>query len=198
MDEFRNLVQRAVATSQSAGAYAAGDLAGTLMALLFMPDNLAVLEKSVDALQAYGPRRDEHERALAALVDAIQAKLNQLGAAHGLPLAVGPPFAGFIEFGRYASGEIGMTIYPTRSFEGAPIVKATVSLALPPAYAALDPDECWIKTWSENHGVLEALIAAGVCHDTERRHGLDNNCEAALVRLSGAALRELQRQEAGR
>lgn len=46
--------------------------------------------------------------------------------------------------------------------EDGPIATASVYLE---DYAIVDPykkDHCWIKTWSENEGILEALIEAGV------------------------------------
>ena len=49
--------------------------------------------------------------------------------------------------------------------DGSPIATATVNFP----EVALAADEVLIKDWSENNGILDALIAEGVVKDTGRR-----------------------------
>lgn len=44
--------------------------------------------------------------------------------------------------------------------EDGPIAVATV--CLPDVNVVLETNQTWIKTWSENEGILEALIEAGI------------------------------------
>lgn len=76
-------------------------------------------------------------------------------------LRVGPTKysdGGHIHFGEYGSGEIAITIMEDSM---TPSLKATVSLV---PYGAPDPGTfgVWLKDWSENEGVSDALQAAGV------------------------------------
>ena len=43
-----------------------------------------------------------------------------------------------------------------------PIATATVYLSDFPIWSEHKHELCWIKTWSENEGILEALIEAGI------------------------------------
>ena len=49
--------------------------------------------------------------------------------------------------------------------DGSPVVMATVNLP----DEKLDPDEVFIKDYSENDGLLDALMKAGIVEDTGRR-----------------------------
>jgi hypothetical protein len=60
---------------------------------------------------------------------------------------------------------------------GEDVVVASVNLSV------LPPTGCvWIKDWTENEGMLAALVAAGVVEDTGMRRET-GFCEAALCRL---------------
>jgi len=72
---------------------------------------------------------------------------------------------GPIKFGRYGSGELAIQIMNPE--DGQPEAKATVSLVL---YGAPDTGEVavWLKGWSENEGIPEALARAGIVTLTGR------------------------------
>lgn len=102
------------------------------------------------------------------------------------PLRVGPATytaAGSIKFLRYRSGEIGIQIVGDH---GEPQGVATVSLV--PSGAA-HPGEygVWLKGWSENDGVPDALVRAGVVTLTGHtfRTGY---CEAQHAELTARAI----------
>lgn len=61
---------------------------------------------------------------------------------------------------------------------GAPYATATVNVP----GAALAADEVLVKDYSENEGMLEALVRAGVVEDTGRRVGI-GYVEAVVARL---------------
>lgn len=78
-----------------------------------------------------------------------------------MTLAVGPSKyqpGGYIAFGRYASGELAIQIIAEN---GEMQAKATVSLI---PYGAPDPGEhgVWLKDWSENEGIADALVRSGI------------------------------------
>jgi hypothetical protein len=82
-------------------------------------------------------------------------------------LRVGPAkwmHGGVIKFGRYGSGELAMQI--VNEMDGQPEAKATVAL-VPDAE---HPGEfsVWLKGWSENEGIPEALEKAGIVKLTGR------------------------------
>ena len=84
------------------------------------------------------------------------------------PLRVGPTsflFAGIIQFQKYPSGETGIKVV---NEEGDSYV-ATASVV---PYGAPDPGETgvWLKGWSENEGVPQALESAGIVTLTGRTH----------------------------
>lgn len=104
-------------------------------------------------------------------------------------LEVGPARwtrGGFIQFGRYQSGEIAMQIV---SPDGEPEATATVSLV---PYGAEHPGEhgVWLKGWSENEGVPAALEKAGIVTLTGRTHftGYTEALHAELTEAARAAL----------
>ena len=87
---------------------------------------------------------------------------------HNDRLRVGPATytkGGYIRFGRYASGEIAMEILDDAD---EPQCVATVSLA---RYGGPHPGEygVWLKGYSENDGVPQALVDAGIVTLTGRR-----------------------------
>jgi len=101
-----------------------------------------------------------------------------------------PPYAGRIRFGQYSDGATAIEIH-----EDEPVCRATVSLEdldAPP----IEPHQVWIKTWGENEGVLDALIAAGVVTLANAPPFIVNQwgAHAILCDLTPAAIEELQRQ----
>lgn len=104
-----------------------------------------------------------------------------------------------IEFGQYASRELAMeiidregTAYPA-SIPGERLTVATVSL-IPcgnpkPAFGCV-----WLKGWSENEGIPEALVAGGVIELTGRSTSTGCFVVAVEGRLTQVALDELARQ----
>lgn len=64
-----------------------------------------------------------------------------------------------IEKNHYFDGSIALELtHP----EDGPIATASVYLENYPIVEPYIKDHCWIKTWSENEGILEALVEAGV------------------------------------
>lgn len=61
-------------------------------------------------------------------------------------------------------GRIALTLYEKDNHDEGPICMATVNIES----AKLNPGEGLIKDWSENEGVLAALVKAGVVEDTGR------------------------------
>lgn len=105
-------------------------------------------------------------------------------------LHVGPAkwtAGGAIKFGRYASGELAIQIM--NDLDGTPEAKATVSLV---PYGAPEPGEfgVWLKGWSENEGIPEALAKAGIVTLTGRKWetGYTEAQHAELTELARAAL----------
>lgn len=96
---------------------------------------------------------------------------------------------GLIKFGRYGSGEIAIQII--NEMDGQPEAKATVSLV---PYGAPEPGEfgVWLKGWSENEGIPEALVKAGIVTLTGRTHatGYTEAQHAELTEVARAALAE--------
>lgn len=106
-----------------------------------------------------------------------------------------PACDGWVVFGRYGSGEIAMVIRAAAALDyGSEVIcKPTVSVV---PYGASDPGAygCWLKTWSENEGLLEQLEAAGVLTRTSAQF-LINGVTAQHCELTEAARAELDRQE---
>lgn len=109
------------------------------------------------------------------------------------PLRVGPATftnEGTIKFQRYRSGEIGIEIIGD---DGEPQCVATVSLV---PYGAPHPGEygVWLKGWSENDGVPEALVRAGVVTLTGQTHRT-GFCAAHHAELTERAIEALAQSE---
>jgi hypothetical protein len=103
----------------------------------------------------------------------------------GTPLRVGATRympSGIIRFDQYRSGETAIEIVDQH---GEPQYVATVALV---PYGAPHPGEygVWLKGWSENEGVPEALAAAGIVTLTGRRHPT-GFCEAQHADLTERA-----------
>ncbi len=62
---------------------------------------------------------------------------------------------------KYADGRPAIALVAD---DGSPVATATVNVP----DIQLDPDEVVIKDWSENQGMLEALIDAGIVHPPHR------------------------------
>lgn len=109
-----------------------------------------------------------------------------------------------IDFALYPSGEIAIMIIdrdgtsePGLSYPGERLGVATTALVAY-GYPRPEPGNVWLKTWSENEGIAEALVAGGV---------VELNSEACVVgpfksialgaRLTPAALEAFKRQQTG-
>lgn len=106
-----------------------------------------------------------------------------------MTLHVGPArytAAGTVKFARYGSGEIAMQII---NANGERECVATVSLV---PYGAEHPGEhgVWLKDWSENDGIADALVKAGVVTLTGKSH-VTGFVVAKHARLTAAAIAEL-------
>lgn len=112
-----------------------------------------------------------------------------------MTLRVGPfgySKGGTIEFGRYGSGEIAMQVYRLGEAE------ATATVSLMP-YGAPHPGErgVYLKDWSENEGIVQALVDAGIVELTGE--GVSTGyCVADHAILTDEAWEELVKQEEGR
>lgn len=62
-----------------------------------------------------------------------------------------------IELGTYTNGRTSIALNEIGT--GEPVIVATVNI---PTYADLKPNEVLIKNYSENHGIMNALIIEGV------------------------------------
>ena len=65
-----------------------------------------------------------------------------------------------VERTKYYDGNIALQLIDAE--DGAPVAMATVNLPDAP----LEPNHVYIKNWSENEGVLAALVEAGIVRDT--------------------------------
>ena len=74
-------------------------------------------------------------------------------------------FNGKIEFGTYSNGRTAMTLIDVE--DGLPIATCTVNVPDAPQ----TPFEVFIKNWSENKGMVDALVEAGVIEPTHRKFG---------------------------
>ena len=106
-----------------------------------------------------------------------------------LPLRVGAArwtTPGIIRFTRYQSGETAIEIL---NHDGEQQLVATVALV---PYGAPHPGEygLWLKGWSENEGVPEALVQAGIVTLTGRKHRSSyvEALHAELTEIGRAAL----------
>lgn len=112
-----------------------------------------------------------------------------------MSLKVGPfgcSKGGVIEFGRYQSGEIAIQIF---NRYGEPEATATVSLV---PYGAPPPGErgVYLKDWSENEGIVQALVDAGIVELTGEAVPT-GFCVADHAVLTDSAWEELCKQEGG-
>ena len=112
-------------------------------------------------------------------------------------LTIGPTKysrGGAVAFGWYGSGELAIQVL---NADGERELVATVSL-LP--YGAPDPGRhgVWLKDWSENEGVADALVQAGIVRLTGRTHptGYVHALHAELTDASIAQLPEIFRRTA--
>ena len=109
-----------------------------------------------------------------------------------------------IDFALYPSGEIAIMIVDREgtqspdAFPGERLGVATTALVAA-GYPRPEPGNVWLKTWSENEGIAEALVAGGV---------VELNSEVCFVgpfrvialgaRLTPGALEALKLQATGR
>jgi hypothetical protein len=83
-----------------------------------------------------------------------------------MPATLHPPLVRFKEwtckmnFAQYGNGRTAIELVDAETHE--PIARATVNL--PDAY--LEDDEIFIKDWSENEGMVAALVRAGVVSES--------------------------------
>lgn len=114
-----------------------------------------------------------------------------------LRLAMGPTKysgGGWIEFARYADRSVAIVIRESATPHSEAQCKATVFIDAQPLR---EQSLVWIKTWSENEGVFEALAQASVIEPLDRCYACSPHAIARLARLTPLALAELQRQECG-
>lgn len=101
-------------------------------------------------------------------------------------LRVGPAKfsgSGYVEFSRYPfNGEIAIRIFAD---DGNP--EATATVALEHAPNARSRNGVWLKGWSENEGIPEALEKAGIVNLTGETHPT-GFCEAVFGELTPKAL----------
>ena len=69
-----------------------------------------------------------------------------------------------LEWGRYENRRIALRLLDAETRE--PLCVATVNM---PEFGLLARGETIIKTWSENEGVLQSLVDAGIVEDTDGR-----------------------------
>lgn len=101
-------------------------------------------------------------------------------------LKVGPAKfmpGGYLEFAVYPfNNEIAIRIY---NEDGNP--EATATVALQDAPNARSRNGVWLKGWSENEGIPEALEKAGIVKLTDEMHAT-GFCEAVFAELTPVAL----------
>ncbi len=107
-----------------------------------------------------------------------------------MTLAVGPAkytAAGTIKFASYGSGEIAILIVNTC---GERECVATVALV---GQGAPHPGEncVWLKDWSENEGIADALVKAGIVTLTGKTYAASRHVVARHAQLTPAAITEL-------
>lgn len=99
-----------------------------------------------------------------------------------------------IEFARYGDGTIAMLANDPKT--GAPQLKLTVCLEGLEGVCPLGDWQVWLKTWSENEGVAEALVKAGVVTLAGRFYPVNaHGSHAVMATLTPAAVAEFCRQE---
>lgn len=93
-----------------------------------------------------------------------------------------------LQAGRYGDGSLALY---TIDEDGAVELKITVNME-GTAAIPLPADCIWIKGWSENEGVPEAVVAAGIAELTGDRFVINEFCFATMAKLTPAALAWLQ------
>lgn len=99
-------------------------------------------------------------------------------------LKVGPAkymHGGYVQFSVHEDGSTAIVIL---SEDGEPEARATVKLPVSPP----SRDFVWLRDWSENEGIPEALSAAGVVVLTDIRRECGMGCSALLARLTQRAI----------
>lgn len=101
-------------------------------------------------------------------------------------LSVGPSRfseGGNIALGRYGDGELAVVVYHPNTGERQSV--ATVCLAGEVELLPAAPDHIWLKGWSENEGIPEALERSGLVKLTGVRCPVGPfGCEAILAELT--------------
>ena len=98
---------------------------------------------------------------------------------------------GYLQFGRWRCRAV-LRYYVNRRLailllsiqDGRPVARATVNV--PAIYLGLD--EVVIKDYSENTGMLEALVGSGIVTDTGRTVPLGHAAEGHICRLTNTAV----------
>lgn len=95
---------------------------------------------------------------------------------------------GTVQFGQYGNGETSIQIVAD---DGSGEMEATATVNVEPYGAHLaGPKHVWLKSWSENEGIPEALQEAGICELMEEIFCIGQSL-AILAKLSEAALSEI-------
>lgn len=96
---------------------------------------------------------------------------------------------GTVVFAEYANGDTAIII-ESESGEREGILTVCIVPAPKPG-----PDQVWVKTWSENEGILEAAIVSGIIHLPEQYFQVNPyGAIAVLANLTPAALAERETQ----
>lgn len=96
---------------------------------------------------------------------------------------------GVIEFAEYGNGQTAMLL--SCAGTGEPLFKPTVNLE---ELGAPEPgqDQVWLKTWSENEGVADDLVAAGIVKLTGQQFHVGHDAYALLADLTPLAVEALR------
>jgi len=110
-------------------------------------------------------------------------------------LKVGPykynDIGGYIKFGRYANYQVAIQVLSSRGVESI----ATVALVDPKSNLGdKNNTHCWLKGWSENEGLPEALEKARIVKITGDLCATGHTF-ARLAKLTDIALKELELQK---
>jgi hypothetical protein len=97
------------------------------------------------------------------------------------------PFASKLEYSRsslldcwkgsYANGQVALLLRDTTT--GEPVAKATVAVEFPPRHDVV------LKTWSENAGIVETLLAAGIIQGNCLGYHECGHAQAEVWKLAG-------------
>jgi hypothetical protein len=79
--------------------------------------------------------------------------------------------------GSYANGQIALLLRDATT--GEPVAKATVAVEFPPNPSVV------LKTWSENAGMAETLLAAGITQGSCLGHRECGHAKAEVWKLAG-------------